>query len=64
MKLAKLIEKEITIRLTEDGFVSKTRHATFFSTSDAWQVDMSRVRIEEQAASGSLLETPRNSDPK
>jgi hypothetical protein len=64
MKLAKLIEKEITIRLTDDGFVSKTRHAKFFSTADAWQVDLSRVRIEEPAESGSLLETPRNSDPK
>jgi hypothetical protein len=64
MNFSKLLSKEITISLFDGGFVSKTRYARFFRTSDVHEIDVTGLRSEEAAPSESLLNAPRNSDQR
>jgi hypothetical protein len=61
MNFSKLLTKEITISLVEDGFVSKTRHARFFSTSELFKIRRPEPRPEEPLDSGSVTQAHPNS---
>lgn len=57
----KLLEKEIFIRLTADGFVSTARYAGLFRKSAAWDTRPSEVASKVEAFTPSEWDEPEGS---